>query len=300
MGNAAVVLQNYLLELDSKPVGRIGNVAIGSLKADVVTKTTGGGLGERQLTRQTFDSTSFTCGAGMSQVFYDWLNNTFNRSYIRKNGAIVAVDSNKKEVLRIDFQNALIESIVLPKLEIASKGSALITVKFKPESVRHTKAGGNANVGNYTSPHPKIWNSSTFALSIGGLEKECAAVTNIRALGIGQGIAMHTAGESDLPVFEATSAVYPSLIIDLPSLSVGGFDDWFESVAAGAGASVKAGTLKYLGPDSKIEFFSLDFSGLGMSERTFAKGEDGSSNKPVTIKLYYDSAAFKANASAVM
>lgn len=299
MGNFAVVLQNYLLELDGKPVGRIGNVAIGGFKADVITQTSGGGFKEKQVTHQTIDSTSFTCGAGMSQVFYDWLTNTFNRSFMRKNGAVVAIDSNNKEVLRIDFQNALIELVVLPKLESVSKSNALITVKFKPESVRYSNAGGNANVSSYTSPHPKIWNTSTFALSIGGLEKECAAVTNISALGVGQGIAVDNIGTSDRPVFEATSAVYPSLVVDLPSLSVGGFDDWFKSVATGQGRGEKTGTLKYLGPGSKTEFFSLEFSGLGMSEKKFEKSTSGS-NRPVTISMYYDSATFKANPSAIL
>ncbi|HEY2866357.1 MAG TPA: phage tail protein [Pyrinomonadaceae bacterium] len=301
MGNAAVILQNFILELDGKPVGRIGSVAIGGLKADVVTQnSTHGGFADKRLTRQTLDSTSFSCGAGMSQVFYDWLSNAFNRSYARKNGAIVAIDSNRKEVSRMDFQNALIESIVLPKLDSASKGSASITVKFKPESVRYGKGGGDANVGSYASPHSRIWNTSTFALSINGLEKECAAITDISALGIGQGIAVHVAGESDRPVFESTSSVYPSIVINLPLSSVGGFDDWFKSVATGQAASGKTGTLKYLGPGSKTEFFSLEFSDLGISEKALDRGADRTSDRPVTISLYYDSVTFKANASAIM
>jgi len=296
MGNAVLRPQNYLLELDGKPVGRIGNVAVGAIKAEVITSS--GGFLEKRISQQTYDPTSFTCGAGMSRVFYDWVSNTFDRSYARKNGAVVGIDTDRKEIFRMDFQNALLESVVLSKLDSLSKDNSSITVKFQPEIVRYGKGGGKADVGNYLSPHPKTWNANNFALSIDGLEKECAAVTSVSALGVGQKIAADRFGESDRPIYEPTNAVYPSLVITLPSSSVGRFDDWFKSTASGQRGNDRNGSLKYLGPDAKSEFFSLEFSGLGITERSIKGGSDKSSN--ITISLYYESAKFKAGSSATL
>ncbi|HYJ90392.1 MAG TPA: phage tail protein [Pyrinomonadaceae bacterium] len=301
MGNFGVVVQNYLLELDGRPAGRLSGVSTMALKAKVDLQTTGAdSFASKKLTAPAWDDISFTCGAGMARAFYDWLKETFNHSFTKKNGAIVAIDAKRKEVLRIDFTNALIKSIVLPKLDHASKENAFITVKFQPESATISRSGKDANLGSYGSAHAKPWSIANFALSISGLEKEAADVTKIEPLGMGQQVIEDSTAGSRAPQLTPGSADYPNLAFTLSASMAQSFFDWFEtSVTKGSAGIEKTGTLEYRGSDTKTVYFSLQFSGLGMSQGEISKSA-GKSPQPVVISMYYDSVQFSAHSSAIL
>jgi hypothetical protein len=297
MGSFGFSLQSFILELDGKPVGRIGNVSGGLVKSDIVSQSSDFRI--KHISVSSPEPVSFTCGAGMSRVFYDWLKDAFDQTFSRRNGAIVAIDSQQKEVSRIEFKNALITLIVLPAVETASKDSAIIKVAFRAESVQMLKGGGRANVGGYLSPHPKPWNLKNYTLSIDGLEKECGTVTKIDYLGLGQKIQEDPDGISRIVRLEPAASDRPDLNITLPNSSANGFIGWFKNDSTTNTVTQKTGLLEYRGPDSKSVYFSLAFSGLGVIKSSTSKGAD-TSQQPVAVGLTYNSVKFSAHSHAIL
>ena len=57
----------------------------------------------------------------MSKDLYDWINASWSGSYVRKNGAVVAMDQKLVAVSQREFFNALITETTMPALDGSSK-----------------------------------------------------------------------------------------------------------------------------------------------------------------------------------
>src|SRR4029079_1541286 len=103
------VAGNFALELDGVNNGFVRSIEGGDLAADVVSFTEGTDNFERKhIANFKYEDFTMQIGQSMGRPVYDWISDTFDKKYSRKNGAIIAADFNYKTRQRADFMDALI------------------------------------------------------------------------------------------------------------------------------------------------------------------------------------------------
>jgi hypothetical protein len=104
----------------------------------------------------------------MGKGMYDWIRAAFDKGYITKNGSFTAAVFNYKAQSRLDFMNALITSVTVPKLDGSSKDAAYFDIEFETEQVRWSRGGGE-DIRGKIGPKQKAWLCSNFRFELGAL-----------------------------------------------------------------------------------------------------------------------------------
>lgn len=247
------VTRNCLLELEGQVCGWLWFAEGGCPTADVLEdRAAKGGLRKKQLGPLKYEDLTLTFGAGLSQVFYDWVKSLFARQPQRKNGAIVYLDATGREVSRLAFTNALVIEAGFPMLDAAWTEAALMTVKVRPESTcRHRDHAGRPF--NLEAGGAPAWLASNFRLNIAGLSDTTSRVMRVEPLTV-NGLELPGLAVSDLILTYPASAGLP-------------LETWFEDFVLkgnNADPQEKAGTLEFLAPDLQTAFFTLSFEHLGV------------------------------------
>ena len=89
------------------------------------------------------------------------------RATSRRTARSSSGDFNYKAQSRLDFEDALITEVTVPKLDGSSKDAAYFDVEFEPEQVRWAKGGGE-DIRGKVGPKQKAWLCSNFRVEIGG------------------------------------------------------------------------------------------------------------------------------------
>lgn len=297
-GGRSYTAGKYALELDGFHAGWVSEVDGGHATADVVVEKLGGDhIQRKHISGVKYEDITITCGAGMSQRFYNWIQDSFDHKASRKNGAIIAADFNFKEVARLTFHNALITEIGLPALDAASKDAAKMTVKFAPEYTRRQPAASSTALPG-TGANNKTWLPSNFKLEIAGLD--CSRVNKIESLTVKQKVTENAVGEQRDYELEPAHLEIPNLVITLPEANADTFFAWHEDfVIRGMSDSrnEKTGTLSWLGNNGSL-LGSLKFSGLGIFKCAPDKMEAGADNiRRTKAEMYCEDIKFEYKAS---
>jgi hypothetical protein len=235
----------------------------------------------------------------MGTVLHQWIEDTLNKSYDRKNGSIAVEDGAKKTVRTIEFHRTLIESIVLPSLDKARKDTEFLKLKLIPENLKFGNTGEKLDQKKaikYGTPQP--FDRGHFKLTITGLATECAAVSKIDSITIKQGTTADATGDQRSPHIEPTRLDESHLVIILPMSSAKGFLDWQQKTIEDGMASsneTKSGSLQYFAIGSTSSRFVFNFDGLGLASMSATKETDKNNNKDAKFALYYSSVALQAN-----
>jgi phage tail-like protein len=304
-GDAAI---HYGLELDGLFVGWVDTVAGGNATADVVTEKMGPDqVARKHIGNVKYEEISLTFGTGMSTELSNWIKNSFDHKYSRKDGAVIAADYKYQEVARLAFTQARLSEVGFPALDAASKDAAKMSIKLAPEQTRRLPATGKQlPVPNRRDQNQ--WLPANFRLKIDGLAEATARVNRIDAIVIKQKLMPSPTGEVRQAEQEATSVEIPNLVIgwdgavaDNPLFQAGTqvktnpIYDWHESfVLNGNNGSdkEKGGTLEYLDLDGK-PLFTLTFAHLGIFRLAPDKAEAGSEGiRRVKAELYIEEIRF--------
>jgi phage tail-like protein len=296
----AYVAGRYGIELDGIKAGWVWSVEGGHATSEVVQeKTSADHIIKKHLAGVKYEEISVQCGTGMSKAFYQWMKDSFDHKYSRKNGAIIAADYNYKEHSRLTFTNALITEIGFPALDAASKDAAKMTIKFKPEITRQTqRAGGPSIAGQFENKQSvqKKWLPANFKIRIDGLDKGCSRVNKIEAIVVKQKVVDHAVGELRDYEVEATQVEVPNLVLTMPESHADEFYAWHEDfVIRGNNGDdkEKGGTLEYLTPSLKEVLFTLTFQHLGIFKFMPEKVEGGSEQlRRVKAEMYCEDMKF--------
>jgi len=290
------MLQNFLIELDGQPAGRLFGMTGGGVHADVVTTGVGGFSGHKHIGQIKYEDMTLTCGTGMAQAFYNWISDSFGGSTKRKDGAIVTIGSNFKPLSRLEFNHALIRSVEMPACDAGSKDAAHITVSISPERTRSITSDLSQNVGVHVSGLAKGWYINDFKLTIDGLESDCAHVRAIGPLRIGKQLKF----DASTNVSDEGPEEYGDLVVTLNSNHAKGFYQWFEDfVEKGNSTDERKGVLQFFAPGANKNYFKLNLLGLGPYEMEGIKPTDPNTAMPLTFKLYCNQIDFSAGAAAV-
>jgi phage tail-like protein len=245
-----------------------------------------------------YEDISLECGYGMSDPFYNWMKDCFDRKASRKNGAIIACDFNYRELSRINFFNALITEIGMPALDATSKDAAKMTLKFTPEYTRLSRAAaGQKVIGLPISPKvQKQWLPANFRLRINDLEQATTRVNKIEALVIKQLMADNPTGTQRDYQKEPAHLEIPNLVFTVAEAYADQIYQWHEDFVIKGNCTddkEKTGTLEFLAMDMTV-LFTLSLDHLGIFKLTPDKAEANSDQiRRVKAELYCEDMAFK-------
>jgi len=294
------VAGKYGIELDGIMAGWVWSAEGGHATSDVVVEKLGPDhVQKKHIAGVKYEDLSVQCGTGMSKSFYQWMKDSFDHKYTRKNGAIIAADYNYKEHSRLTFYNGLITEIGFPALDAASKDAAKMTIKFAPEYTRMTTTTGGPSVSGKYAIDAKVqkkWLPANFRLRIDGLDDTCMRVNKIEAITVKQKVVENPIGE--LRDYEKEPAVLeiPNLVITFPESHSKGFYDWHEDfVIKGNNGDdkEKSGSLEFLTPNLQEVLFTITFKHLGVFKLTPEKVESGSENiRRLKAEMYCEEMAF--------
>ncbi|HYG59813.1 MAG TPA: phage tail protein [Symbiobacteriaceae bacterium] len=284
----------YGLELDGTFAGWLSSAEGGHAVADVVMEQ----LGPDRIVRKhigavKYEDITVTFGADMARSVYQWIQDTLDHKYTRKNGAIIAADYNGMVVSRMEFTNALMTEIGMPALDAASKDAAKMTIKFSPEYTRRTKAQGGTVKATAPADKQKQWLPSNFRLRIDGLESATARVNKIDALVIKQKVTENPVGESRDYQQEPAYLEVPNLVITLAESDSDPLYDWFNASVIQGNNTERSGTLEYLSADMREVLFRVNFQGLGIFKLAPDKMEAGADQiRRVKAEMYCEDIRF--------
>jgi phage tail-like protein len=292
----------YGLELNGASMGFVESFEGGNATADVVVERPGpDGIARKHLGDVKYEEIVLTCGATMSQPFYDWLVATLNENPRRQNGAVVAYDYNLTEIWRLNFFNSFVSEVGFPALDASSKDAARLCVKLVADYTRRdtTNVGKAAATASVTRERPKIWLPSNFRLNIDGLD--CDWVIRIEAITVKQLLTQSSAGAV------RNSQLFPSylqvsnLVITLTESKAADFYDWHQSfvIEGNNGQNQeKNGTLELLSANLKDVLFGLQFNNLGIFRLAMIQASADAVSR-IQAEMYCDQVLFTTGASAV-
>jgi len=302
----AYVAGKYSIELDGIMAGWLHSTEGGHATSDVVVEKLGPDhIAKKHIAGVKYEDITCTCGTGMSKSFYQWLQDSFDHKYSRKNGAIVAANFNYGEHSRLTFYNALVSEIGMPALDAGSKDPAKMTIKFHPETTRTTTSSSGPSIsGGKYAINPSVqkkWLPANFRLKIDGMDDACPRVNKIEALVVKQKNVEHAVGEERDYQQEPAHLEIPNLVITFPESHGDSFYKWHEDfVIKGNNGDdkEKGGTLEYLTPNLGEVLFTLTFKHLGIFKLTPDKVESGSENiRRLKAEMYCEDISFNYNAS---
>jgi phage tail-like protein len=294
----------FAMDLGGAFAGWISSMEGGHATSDVVVEKVGADMIQhKHLAGVKYEDISVSCGTAMSKAFYSWIQASFDKAHVRKDGALITADYNQKEVGRLDFFHALITEVGFPALDAASKDAAKMTVKFATEYTRTKAKTGAAIAAPIGKGEQKKWLPSNFRLKIDGLDKACGRTNKIEALTIKQKVVEDPVGEARDYQKVPANIEYPNLVITCAESHADQLYDWHEDFVIKGNNSEdkeKGGTLEYMSANMKDVLFTLTFHGLGVFKLTPEKVEAGSENiRRVKAELYCHQLTFAPGGGAV-
>jgi phage tail-like protein len=156
----------FSLEIDGINVGAVASVSGGVLEYDVVDLAVNDHVQRKHLGQPKYEDFTVAIGSGMGKGMYDWIKASFDKGYVRKNGAVIAADFNFNEKARRTFTDALITEVTVPALDAASTAGGYFTVKFSAASVADVKPSG----APVHAAKQKLWLCSNFRFIVQGVD----------------------------------------------------------------------------------------------------------------------------------
>ena len=285
-GTRSDVAGSFTLMLDGMTCGFLKAVDGGGIFADVAQeRPVPGQFTKKHLAGVKYEDIQLTVGFSMAQALYDWMAATLARSYLRKDGAIVASDFKQQAKTERQFFHALITEIGFPALDGASKEAGYLTVKLSPELIRNAAASGSAP-GQKPVPQ-KQFVTSNFRLELDGID--CTKVSRIEAFTVKQPIATDVIGQARDIANQPGPVEIPNLRVTIAAAGAATWEKWFaDFVIAGNDGDdrEKSGAIVFLGPDRKQEFGRVGLSHVGIFALHHPSPQAGEAIQHVVADLY--------------
>jgi hypothetical protein len=285
----------------------VGNINVGFLKkfsglameADVVANDLGpDNVQKKHVANIKWTPGKATIGIGMGHGMYQWIKQSFDKSYQPYSGSLTAADFDYSAQSRLDFSNALITSVTVPKLDGSSKESAYFDVEFDAEQVRWSRGDGQklkASIG----PKQKAWLCSNFAVEIGGLP--CTRVASVDSFTWKCAVAADHIGMFREPTKHPAKVTVPDLKL---AISMADYQPWADAAKKWFvdGHHLEhdemTGVIKFLGPDMNVNKAIGEIELHNVGFKKFSKDDLEANSEKIarfTTELYVEKMTFKIN-----
>jgi T4-like virus tail tube protein gp19 len=287
----------FALDVGGYNVGFLKKFSGMAMEADIVANDLGpDNVQKKHVSNIKWTAGKATVGIGMGKGMYDWIKQSFDKAYEPKNGWLESGDFNYKAQTRLDFEDALITEVTVPKLDGSSKDAAYFDITFEPERVRWAKGGGN-DIRSKVGPKQKAWLCSNFRVEIGGLP--CDRIATVDSF------TWKCAVATDMVGIFVENSKHPAKVT-VPDIKLG---ISYADHQAWADAAKKwfidgdrreehemTGSITFLGPNMKDELGRIDLLNVGFKKFSDEDAEANSEKiKRFNVELYVEKMLFTIN-----
>jgi hypothetical protein len=288
---------NFALDLEGYSVAFLKKFSGLSMQGDVVANDLGpDNIQKKHIANIKWTPGKATIGIGMGKAMYDWIKLSFEKAYVPKNGSFTAADFDYKAQARLDFENAIITSVTVPKMDGASKEAAYFDVEFEPEKVRWSKGGGE-DIRGKLGPKQKAWLCSNFRFELGGLP--CNRVATIESFTWKCGITPDQIGIFREPTKHPTKVTVPDLKLAISYADHQPWADWAKKWFVDGhhleGDELQ-GRIVFLGPDMSKELGEITLLQVGL--KSFSDDDNEANSEKIKrfhAELYVEQMKFVIN-----
>jgi hypothetical protein len=287
----------FALDINGDNAGYLKKFSGLAMEADIVSNDLGPeNIQKKHVANIKWTPGKATVGIGMGKELYDWIKAAFDKGYVTKNGALTSADFNYKAMSTQSFENALITSVTVPKLDGASKDAAYFDVEFEAERVRWAKGGGE-DIRGKVGPKQKAWLCSNFRVEIGGLP--CNRVATVDSFTWKCAVAADQIGIFREPTKHPAKVTVPDVKL---GISAADRDAWAQAAKKWFidGHHLEEhemqGRIVFLGPDMKEEIGEVELQNVGFKKFSDEDAEANSEKiKRFNVELYVEKMVFKLN-----
>jgi hypothetical protein len=287
----------FSLDIDGYNVGFMKKFSGLAMEADVVSNDLGpDNVQKKHVANIKWTAGKATVGIGMGKGMYDWIQAAFDKGYLTKNGAFTSADFNYKAMSRLDFQNALITSVTVPKLDGGSKDAAYFDIEFEAEQVRWSKGGGE-DIRGKIGPKQKAWLCSNFRVEIGNLP--CNRVATVDSFTWKCAVAPDQIGIHREHTKHPAKVTVPDLKL---TISHGDHDAWAQAAKKWfvdghhLEGDEMTGRIVFLDPNMQTELGEVELLNVGFKKFSDEDAEANSEKiKRFVVELYVEKMKFKLN-----
>lgn len=250
----------------------------GDIKANTSTQKVGG-TEYSPTDNSTVEIEPFSAEVGMAvtKPILQWINDSWDRKYSRRNGAWHVADQRFETRYIRNFQNALVVETTLPGLD-ASKGAfAYLKLKIQPETIKD-EPGDGKRIQSTVDPKQSLWSTSNFRVTLDSskFDSACDYIDKVDEISIKQNCKNLWVGAERFPTIEPTNLELPKLSFYLPASHAKPFFDWHkESVIKGKSVSQLrySGCIEYLDHETRKTLLELEMYDMGISSCKLDKAE---------------------------
>ncbi len=291
----------FMLEVDSAGaaynVGYLKKFSGLHMEADIATHDLStDNFQPKHVSNIKWTSGKASVGIGMGLGMYEWINAAFQKGYITKSGAFTAADFDYKAQTRLEFQQALITSVTVPKLDGSSKDAAYFDIEFQPEIVRWHKANGE-DIRGKIGPKQKAWLCSNFKIEL--LHLPCDRVSSIDSFTWKCAVAPDPVGGTREYTYHPANVKVPDLKL---SISKADHQKWAEAAKKWfidghhlEGDEIH-GRIVFLGPNMTDELGEITLKNVGFKK--FGHDDHEANSEKIarfTVELYVQQMEFHLN-----
>jgi len=287
----------FCCDIDGDNVGFLKKFSGLHMEGDIVANDLGpDNVQKKHLANMKWTPAKATIGIGMGKTMYDWIQAAFDKGYITKNGAFTSADFNYKAMSRLDFMNALITSVTVPKLDGSSKDAAYFDIEFEAEQVRWSKGGGE-DIRGKIGPKQKAWLCSNFRVEISGLP--CDRIASVDSFTWKCSVSADQIGIHREHTKHPAKVTVPDLKF---SISHADHDAWAQAAKKWfvdghhREEHEHNGRIVFLDPDMSKELGEITLQNVGFKKFGHEDSEANSEKiKRFTVEMYVEKMLFKLN-----
>lgn len=257
----------FTMDIDGYNAGFLKKFSGLGMVADIVSNDMAPlNINRKHVANIKWETGKATVGMGMGKGMYDWIKAAFDRNFLTKNGSVTSADFNHKATSRMDFINALIVGVTVPKLDGSSKDAGFFDIEFEAEQVRWYKGGGEdirAKVGT----KQKAWLCSNFRCEIGGLPN--TRIASVDSFTWKCGVAADQVGITRESAKLPTKLTVPDLKV---AVSMADHEAWAQAAKKWfvdghhLEEDEMTGQITFLGPDMSKELGNVGLENVGFKK----------------------------------
>jgi len=257
----------FVVEIGNSRVSYVKKFDGISMEADIVSNDMGAEVFQsKHVANIKWTPGKLTVGAGMGKGMYEWIKQSFDKSFSYQNGTVTSADFDYKAQSVLTFNNALITSVAFPKLDGSSKDAIYLDIEFDVEQARWSKGDNSVIKGDYGIKQ-KAWLASNFKFQMGGLP--CNRVATVDAMTWKCAVAPDQIGIHREPTKHPAKVTVPDVKVSVSMADyeawAGPAKKWFVDGEHLAGNEMQ-GAIVLLGPDMKKEIGRVELKNCGFKK----------------------------------
>jgi hypothetical protein len=289
----------FVLDINGESAGFVKKFSGFAMEADIVANDVGPDIVQRkQVANTKWTPGRAAIGIGMGNELYQWIKAAFDQGAVTRSGSLTTADFNYKATWVWAFQDALITSLTVPKLDGSSKEAAYFDFEFEAEQVRWSPGGG-ADVRDKAGPNARQrpWLCSNFRVEMGGLP--CNRVASVDALTWTCAVASDVPGIVRRAGKRQAKVTVPDIKL---SISMADFGPWAESArrwfvdGQHLDENEMQGRIVFLDSNMKDELGAIDLIKCGF--KRFSQDDLEANSEKVArfnVDLYVEKMGFTLN-----